>query len=321
MTAETQQSSRLVAWAQLVRLPNVFTVIADVSAAFLIAAHGPSPATRWICVLAAGISLYWAGMILNDVFDIERDRAERAKRPLPAGRISLTAARTAGWAMLVLGVILGSLSGYLPAENVGTTWLPAAIAIVLAVMIVAYDGPLKKTPLAPAAMGACRVLSFLLGASPVIVVQPDGPFIPLHLVAIALGFGIYITGITTMAREEAAGGNDTNLKVGLSLLIIGLFTLAFAPQQAPAGFPNFIRTPFAFPLLIAMIAYPVVLRGIRCVRHATPTNVQSTIRSGILTIIPLAAAVALLGAGPVWGLAIFALVIPALGLASAFRVT
>ncbi|GAA5510661.1 UbiA family prenyltransferase [Novipirellula caenicola] len=321
MTAETQQTSPLFAWAQLVRLPNVFTVVADVSAAFLLAAQGPTPVVRWICVLAAGISLYWAGMILNDVFDIERDRAERPKRPLPSGRISLAAARAAGWAILILGVILGSLSGYLPGDNLATTWLPAATSIVLAVMIVAYDGPLKKTPLAPAAMGACRFLSFLLGASPVIIVQPDGPLVPLHLVAFALGFGIYITGITLMARDEASGGNDTNLKVGLSLIVIGLFALAFAPQQAPAGFANFLRTPYAFPLLIAMIAYPVVLRGIRCVRHATPANVQTTIRSGILSIIPLAAAVAMLGAGPLWGLAIFALIIPAIGLASAFRVT
>ena len=52
-------------------MPNVFTVIADVSAAFLLVAHGPEPVGRWLCVVAAGIALYWAGMILNDVFDVD----------------------------------------------------------------------------------------------------------------------------------------------------------------------------------------------------------------------------------------------------------
>ena len=71
-----------MAWAQLIRLPNVFTVLADVSAAFLLVAQGPQVQREPIRVgrVAAGVSLYWAGMVLNDVFDIDRDRQERPSR-------------------------------------------------------------------------------------------------------------------------------------------------------------------------------------------------------------------------------------------------
>ncbi|MCG8649108.1 MAG: hypothetical protein MI861_04710, partial [Pirellulales bacterium] len=75
--SDVNSPTTLQAWAQLVRLPNVFTVVADVSAAFLLVAQRPEPVARLICVLLAGVSLYWAGMILNDVFDINRDRQER----------------------------------------------------------------------------------------------------------------------------------------------------------------------------------------------------------------------------------------------------
>ena len=135
-------------------------------------------------------------------------------------------------------MIVAAVSGFLPGETaaddlpLSSTWLPGAIATVLAIMIVAYDGPLKKTPLAPYAMGSCRFLSFLLGASPALVIH-DGPLIPKFLIAIALGFGVYIAGITTIARDEAVGGHSPHLNTGMLLVIIGTLILAFAPQTAP----------------------------------------------------------------------------------------
>ena len=51
--------------------------LADVGAAFLLVHQGPTPASRFILITIAGIALYWAGMILNDVFDVEQDREQR----------------------------------------------------------------------------------------------------------------------------------------------------------------------------------------------------------------------------------------------------
>ena len=143
-----------MAWAQLVRLPNVFTIIADIAAAFLFTAAGPSPISRLVVVILAGVSLYWSGMILNDVFDEAVDRKQRSKRPIPLGWISKREASVGGWVLLALGICLATASGRIPSPEVPTTWLPGIIAVMLAIMIVGYDGPLKSTVLAPAAMGS-----------------------------------------------------------------------------------------------------------------------------------------------------------------------
>lgn len=295
--------------------------MADVSAAFLLVAGGPQPVARWVVVVLAGICLYWAGMILNDLFDEAEDRQHRPQRPIAAGWIARSQASTAGWGLLVAGVILAAVSGYLPDAQLAGTWLPAAVAVVLAVMIVAYDGPLKSTHLAPAAMGACRMLSFLLGAAPCLALAADGSLIPKHLLGIAFGFGVYIMGVTTMARQEATGGNSNPLFIGIVITTLGALCLAFAPQLASRPMGWHLETTRIFPVMIGMIAFPVIMRAIRAVRSPTPLHIQTTIRVGILTLIPLAAAFAMLGAGPVWGLAIFALVVPAIVLAARFRVT
>jgi 4-hydroxybenzoate polyprenyltransferase len=318
---ESGTPSRFHAWAQLVRLPNVFTVLADVSAAFLLVAGGPQPLGRWICVVLGAILLYWAGMILNDVFDWEEDRRLRPKRPIAAGHIPLSHARAAGWTCLILGVIIAAISGYLPSDVEDTTWLPAVVAVALAIMVVAYDGPLKSTYVAPAAMGACRMLSFLLGASPCLSPTSDGPLIPKYLIGIAFGFGVYITGVTTMARHEATGGAKNSLRIGIIITVLGAVCLALSPQLAPGPMGWHIPIGQVFPVMIGMIAFPVIMRAIRTTQDPTPANIQTAIRVGVLTIIPLAACFAMLGAGPVWGLAIFALVVPALVLAIRFRVT
>lgn len=308
---------------QLVRLPNVFTVLADVSAAFLLVAGGPSPIVRLVLILFSGVAFYWAGMILNDVFDVEKDRAERSSRPLASGAISIRSASIAGWGLLILGCVLAGASGYVPDEARDTTWLPALVGIALAVMIFAYNGPLKSTPLAPAAMGGCRVLSFLLGASPVIMMTDGVLIMPRYLMAIAMGFGVYIMGITTIARDEATGGHRYNLRIGFVVMLVGAVMLAIGPGLANLAERQAWRVVYngQFLLLIAMIVFPVATRGVRMQRDPQGPQIGNTIRAGIMTIIPLSAAFAFLGAGPVCGLAVFSLMVPAILLATRLRVT
>ena len=326
MSESAKPNFSWLAWAQLVRLPTVFTILADVAAAFLLVSHGPFPINRFVCVLLAGVLLYWAGMILNDGFDIDQDRKQGSSRPLAAANVSVPSATRAGWGLLVVGVVVAAISGFLPGTQEGSdipmssTWLPGAIATVLAIMIVAYDGPLKQTALAPYAMGSCRFLSFLLGASPTLMID-GGPIFPRFLIAIALGFGVYIAGITTIARDEAVGGPSPHLNTGMLLVIIGTFILAFAPQTAAGNFGWRFSPRGTFPVLIGLIAFPVIMRGLRLFRSPSAANIQNMIRAGVLTIIPLAASFALLGAGRFWGLAIFALVVPAILVSLRMRVT
>lgn len=195
------------AWAQLVRLPNVFTILADVSGAHLLIAQGAGMWPSWLLAVLSGVCLYWAGMIFNDLWDLEQDRRERPSRPLPSGRVGLTAARQAGILLLVLGVVLAGASGQVRLAGGTGTMLPLGVSLGLVAALLLYDGPLKRTVFAPAVMGLCRVGSFLLGAASAMVpveleALPPTLVFPEHVWSAALGFGIYVMGVTLVARKK-----------------------------------------------------------------------------------------------------------------------
>src|SRR5438067_5126018 len=85
------------AYAQLVRLPNVFTALADIAVGTL-AAHRLTPEQRWqpgLWLFAASACLYSAGMVWNDYFDVEQDPRDRPFPPLPPRRLPSAAPPTA----------------------------------------------------------------------------------------------------------------------------------------------------------------------------------------------------------------------------------
>src|SRR5262245_66140197 len=104
--------TRLLPYAQLVRLPNVFTALADICLGAL--ATGLL-AERWrtfALLLPASACLYCAGMVWNDVFDFDQDKRERPFRPLPSGRVSRGAAVRLGGVLLAAGVCFAGLAGW-----------------------------------------------------------------------------------------------------------------------------------------------------------------------------------------------------------------
>ena len=78
--------SKLRAWLQLFRVPNLFTVPGDPLAGFLIATGGHLD-TRALCAVLASLAIYAAGLAMNDLADFAEDKSERPKRPLPSGAI------------------------------------------------------------------------------------------------------------------------------------------------------------------------------------------------------------------------------------------
>src|SRR5438128_2462814 len=95
------------------RLPAVFTAIADVMMGYLVTQGGFQPPWVVALLIAASSLIYLAGMVLNDVHDVDVDAIERPQRPIPSGRVSLVSAKRFGWGMLVSGVIAAWLVGYL----------------------------------------------------------------------------------------------------------------------------------------------------------------------------------------------------------------
>lgn len=63
----------------------------------------PAESAAAACVLVGSAALYSAGMVSNDVADIERDRRERPHRPLPSGQVGIGAATALGCGLLGFG--------------------------------------------------------------------------------------------------------------------------------------------------------------------------------------------------------------------------
>src|SRR5262245_41794258 len=114
--------NRWQTYAQLVRLPNLPSALADICMGAL-AAHTARNALReaqrqaqqlpldqlppepfaWLSfglLLLASACLYWGGMVWNDYFDREQDYRERPERPIPSGRVSLREAYWLGVGLL-----------------------------------------------------------------------------------------------------------------------------------------------------------------------------------------------------------------------------
>ncbi|WP_371526274.1 UbiA family prenyltransferase [Streptomyces sp. NBC_01283] len=140
-------------WAELLRVSALFTVPGDALAGA--AATGLRPNRRTLLAIAASLSLYEAGMALNDWADREEDAIERPHRPLPSGRIAPPVALGAAAALTAGGLALAAGAGR-PALTVASG---------LAATVWAYDLGLKHTPAGPAAMATARALDLLLGAA------------------------------------------------------------------------------------------------------------------------------------------------------------
>ncbi|MFC9063331.1 SCO3242 family prenyltransferase, partial [Streptomyces sp. NPDC057074] len=147
------RSGRAGAWAELLRLPALFTVPGDALAGA--AAAGVRPGRRTLLAIGSSLCLYEAGMALNDWADRAEDAVERPHRPIPSGRIRPAAALAAACGLTGAGLALAAAAGR-----------PAlAVAAPLAGSVWAYDLVLKHTPAGPAAMAAARGLDLLLGAA------------------------------------------------------------------------------------------------------------------------------------------------------------
>lgn len=303
--ADTAFSSRFRALAELLRLPNVFTALADVAMGFLVTHTSSGPAAQFALLAAASACLYLSGMVLNDYFDRDVDLIERPVRPIPSGRITPGFARSLGWGLLIAGVAGGWTAGMLAASV-----RSGLVATLLAGMVVSYDSLLKRTPLGPLAMGSCRLLNVLLGMS-----AAAEPFAAMHWV-IASGIGVYIVGVTWFARTEATESHRAQLAAGLALMMAGIALLAWYPQWsgdnvAEVSQPvHALRTGNRWYSFWGLMALMIGWRGLRAIIDPLPVYVQGAVKQCLVSLIVLDAAVCLGVRGPYYGAAIVLLIVP-----------
>jgi 4-hydroxybenzoate polyprenyltransferase len=287
----------LLPYAQLVRLPNVFTAWADIVMAALVTGALVTHRLPFVLLLIASTLLYWAGMVWNDYFDLDQDRMERPGRPLPSGRVSVSAAYWLGVALTACGIALA-----LAADLVNGVWVALPISVCLVMSILLYDGALKTSPVGPALMGACRFFNVLLGLAAV------GAFPPAWGVLLAFVVGLYIAGVTLFARTEAVASRRTTLLAAAGIMLLALLLALAVPALAEARLYDITTSPL-FPYLLVAFGFNLALAVVPAIRQPAPGKVQPAVKRSLLGLVLLDAllACALVGTA---GLLIAILLVP-----------
>ena len=179
--------SRLRTLLVLGRVSNVPTVWSNCLAGWLLGGGGDWLPFALLCVSAT--LLYIGGMYLNDAFDADFDSQHRRERPIPSGAISAKAVWRIGITLLSAGMLYLFALGF-------TT---AILAILLCACIVIYDAVHKLVTVSPLLMAMCRVLLYLVAASAAV------RGITGLAAWSATALGIYIVGLSFVAKKEATG--------------------------------------------------------------------------------------------------------------------
>jgi hypothetical protein len=299
------QSPRARAYLELVRLPNLFTAVGDVVAGYLIVSRGVDVSWRDLIILMlASVCLYAGGVVLNDYFDRDVDAVERPERPIPSGRIRARDALKLGVRLLGLGCVF--------AVGVGVPSLLAAA--LLAGCIVLYDARGKRIEYVGSLnMGACRFLNVVLGACGAF---PSSFETWLWFVLpVATIVFLYISAVTLLATGEVWGGNRTisSLVLGALLAVIGgVLWLGFSDRL--------VEPAWSYPFLAAFAAATLTVVG-RVVGSPTAPNIRTAIKTCVLSLILLDAAIVAGVGGLGFGVGIAILLVPALYAARLYAVT
>ena len=291
--AESPKPSFSLSLLRLMRIPNVFTAIADVMMGFIFIHQSFEPVGGLVLLILATACLYSAGMILNDVFDFKVDSELRPERPIPSGAISLRTASLWGTGLLTAGFLLASASfAFNDLDSVWIGFEPSIVAACLIVAILLYNKVLKKTPLAPLAMGSCRFLNILLGMS--LVTTGEVNLLPAGAI-VAGGVGLFIAGVTWFARTEAqAESNQKLLTFGFVVMVLGLGTIMSTPFWK-LDLPMTVnpQNPSLLPIMIGFIGLSIGRLALMAIADPIPQNVQMTIKQCILSLILINAALCL----------------------------
>jgi len=315
---DPSEGGPLLAYAQLLRLPNVFSAIADVTAGFLMVEGNLDRWQSYVPLLGASICLYLAGMVLNDVFDAPLDAKERPERPIPSGRISAGSAAQLGWGLLIAGIVLGAVAMGVGWGSAELPWRAGIVTGVLAACIVAYDAWAKSTPIGPLFMGSCRMLNWLLGMSLAqhLPFATDWQILGYgadHLL-VAGGMGLYIVGVTWLARDEADEPNVLHL-LGATFVMLAGLALAGIHVLYPTH-EIWLHSESGISLTVWTVAFialaaPVLRRAGGAIMAGTPEAVRMAVQQARMSIIIFDAAIAYAQCGPYWGLAVLSLLAPA----------
>jgi len=231
-TAMTNQRPKFLAYAQLLRLPNAVTAMADPLAGWF-AVGGGVPAWKLPLLAAASACFYTSGSVFNDCFDYQLDSMEHPDRPLPSGAVPLKTAWLLGAALMIAALALAALAGP----------VPLGVGAFLGAMIFFYNAWARRFPvLRPLVMGTCHFANFLLGMR----------CLPLWLAWMPAMVGVYAGIATFLSRREA---NNLATRQVVKWLLAGIIVVdALVVMLSPFG--DWIEA-----LLVLSLLVPAVVLG------------------------------------------------------------
>ena len=301
-------------WLRLIRASGLLTIASNVLAAVLVAATGDDLTLRplikrlhsggaqhllWIPL--ASFCLYAAGMLWNDLTDVDRDRVLNPRRPLPSGRIGIATAYVAG-VVLALGALI---CGYLAEGRTGFNAAGVVLTLALLYNFVAKDVPYVGSLVMGLVRASHAIFALLLlgqdyfkMALP-ITREPDHQ--PL-LFAYPLILGIYIFGLTLVSELESRrahrwelllGGACIACAIAVAVARIGdahwLKPLWHRPGIGPVG----VGLALASALIVLVSLLTLIGRPyLEALRTGKQALVGSTVFAGLAGIILLDALVA-----------------------------
>ena len=204
----------------------------------------------------------------------------------------------------MLGVLLGTGAGFFVGHL-----RPGVVAALLATCILLYDAWLKRTPLGPLAMGACRMLNVLLGMNALDV--------PLHAEhwLVAGGIGVYVAGVTWFARRESqreqpAATGAGHAGDGAGHRHAGLVSQLVGPDSSSGDRSSATRTRWY--LLTGVLGMLIVWRCLWAVIEPVPARVRMAVAQCVLSIVMLDAVACYAIRGVFWASMILLLLLPAM---------
>jgi hypothetical protein len=315
---------------QLCRISNVLSAVSNVLVGYLWLHNSWEPAAVVVLLALASGCFYVSGMILNDLFDYEYDKANASKRPLAAGVISIGMAKFLGFGFLIGGSLIALTAFILNAYFYEST-LPSIatgiiviISLVLAILI--YDAVSKKTLLAPWIMGLVRALNMMMGMviAGLFASEGAGQF---HFVDAMLlgGMFFYVSGITWYASKERQAGNTNRLFLGLVCIVLGFLCWSLIPSVpgAELRIGSSIHWGLRWPLYLALFLSPTFLRLILGFVQPIPSRIQAAVVSSLYSIIVIDALLCWICVNqrPIYAIIIFSFCLPTYLLSRSFRPT
>ncbi|MBI5332166.1 MAG: UbiA family prenyltransferase [Candidatus Aenigmarchaeota archaeon] len=159
-----------------------------------------------------------AGMVINDIYDIEIDKINKPKRPLPSGKISIKSAKIYAAILFIIGI---GLSWFINIYALG-------IALLASLLLIAYAAKFKKTLLLGNIIVSILVgLSFIYGG---LINMNIIPVLMLALLAFFsnLGREIYKT-CEDVLGDKKASVNSIAIKYGvIRAKVLGSIFIALA---------------------------------------------------------------------------------------------